>query len=143
MKEHLKTLRLCSSKPVEVIDTVNNNNTGYNSMVEAALAIGCTVNVISKAVQTLKNKGISRLINDRYHVTIKEFKNLEINKSSYSKKIEVIDTLSKIETTVYCSIRAAAKALGCSDTPLRNALKKLEEKREIKLVQDRYQVKPI
>jgi group I intron endonuclease len=67
-KEHLKHLQASRSNRVEVLDTLTNQITVYPSISEAARAIGCHKTTISKTLQHLKEKGVSRPINKRFTV---------------------------------------------------------------------------
>lgn len=64
---------------------------------------------------------------------------LEINKAK-GHRVEVLDTLSN-ETTSYNSIKEAGRAIGCSDTTISNALKRLQKEGVKKLIKNKYLVK--
>jgi DNA-binding MarR family transcriptional regulator len=59
-----------------------------------------------------------------------------------SFKVEIFDTENN-ETTVYSSVRVAAKEIGCAPQTIHNAIKTLEEKGVPGLIKKRYTVKRI
>ena len=59
-----------------------------------------------------------------------------------SFKVEIFDTENN-ETTVYSSVRVAAKEIGCAPQTIHNAIKTLEEKGVPGLIKKRYTVKII
>ncbi len=59
-----------------------------------------------------------------------------------SFKVEILDTENN-ETTVYSSVRVAAKEIGCAAQTIHNAIKRLEEKGVPGLIKKRYTVKRI
>jgi len=59
-----------------------------------------------------------------------------------SFKVEVFDTLNN-ESTVYSSVRAAAKEIGCAAQTIHNAIKTLESKGAGGLIKKRYIAKRI
>lgn len=74
-KELLKRLHIIQSQRVEILDILSNETTVYSSFSEAASALGCYKTNIGKAIEYLKEKGVSRLINKRYRVIIEGFYN--------------------------------------------------------------------
>ena len=69
-KEHLKRLNTIQSQQVSVLDSLKNETTVYPSMTKAAQVIGCSKNAISRALSYQEKKGILRLVNKRYVITI-------------------------------------------------------------------------
>ena len=55
---------------VEVLDTLNGNKTVYGSIREAAVAIGCVHATIRKALKSLNENGVTRLIKKRFQVKL-------------------------------------------------------------------------
>jgi group I intron endonuclease len=133
---------------VEVLDTLTNKTTVYNSIDEAGQALGCTETAIRKAFKDVKIEGasqVSRLLKRRYIVAVDK----SVENNSYTNewktnahRIEVLDTLTG-NTTVSLSIREAAAGIGVVESTVRNALKIQKEKGIFKLIKKRYQVKRI
>ena len=53
---------------VEIIDTLTNETTIYTSIREAGQALGCTHEIVRRALKHLKEKGEPKLILKRYKV---------------------------------------------------------------------------
>ena len=58
-REHLLKNSRALSQRVEVLDTLNGNETTvYNYMNEASLSIGCSVTFIRRVLKDIKEKGV-------------------------------------------------------------------------------------
>jgi group I intron endonuclease len=69
-KEHLKKLISLKSHKVEILDTLTNETRVYSSVSEAGRAIA-SAETVRRALKVYEEKGISKLIRERY--TVKPF----------------------------------------------------------------------
>lgn len=76
----------------------------------------------------------------RLHSSPEHLEHLKRIHSIQSHQVSVLDTLTD-QVTVYPSISAAARAIGCADGTIRNALKVLKEKGVSRLIKKRFMVK--
>lgn len=115
------------------MDSVSPDTTEYNSMSEV---LGVSVNVVSWAYRVFKEKGVYRLLNNRYVVSDKsltsEDKALIIENLKHPIKItkieqgvEVLNTVTN-EAIAYSSVSKAAAAIGCDVITIHNSIKNLE-----------------
>ena len=131
---------------VEVLDLETEKTSIYASFREAAKAIGCTHSSISYAVKIFKEKGINRPLKDRYLIKtlVSGGEDIKISKQHKLKmqelmgiSLEVID-LETEKTSIYSSIRDAAKAIGCASTSIRSVIKLSKEKGINRPIKKRY-----
>lgn len=155
-KEHINRL----SKIIEVYDSLNKQTTVYPSITQAAEGINCVEGTISLALKVFEEKGVTRMIKKRYLVYHSKDKSkfadmlselaLDAAFSSLkntvsrtnANKVEVLDTLEN-KTTIYFSIREAAKEINCSSGTIINAINYFKEKGETKLTKKIYRIKPV
>ena len=95
-------------------------------------------------MKNIKEKGISRLINERYYVVLDDYQPVKYTNPDLRIKIEVTDTWTN-KKTVYETQVEAAKAVGSVSSNIANALKKAASnpfsEGVSKLIKKRYTVK--
>ena len=93
-------------------------------------------------MKNIKEKGISRLINERYYVVLDDYQPVQYTNPDLRIKIEVTDTWTN-KKTVYETQVEAAKAVGSVSSNIANALKKAASnpEGESKLIKKIYTVK--
>ena len=113
--------------------------TVYSSISEAGRSIGVTATGIKNAFRRQKEQDASPiLIKKRYQIT-KLVKRLERIHAIRSHRVSVLDSLTN-ETSVYPSIREAAKGIGVSKSSISQAFIRLFEGDSVRVKKKRYQI---
>ena len=122
-KENLKKLQKSRSVKIKIFDTFQNETIVLYSICEAARLVDRDGSVIRLVMKNIKEKGISRLINERYYVVLDDYQPVQYTNPDLRIKIEVTDTWTN-KKTVYETQVEAAKAVGSVSSNIANALKK-------------------
>ena len=110
---------------IKLLDTLNNKTIVCDSINEAARLVGKDSSVLRLVMKNIREKGISRLINDRYYIVLDGFEEVvRYTAPSTSLRIEVVDTLTK-KITVCDTQKEAAALIGCVSSNVMNALKRI------------------
>lgn len=129
---------------IKLLDTLNNKTIVCDSINEAARLVGKDSSVLRLVMKNIREKGISRLINDRYYIVLDGFEEVvSYTAPSTSLRIEVVDTLTK-KITVCETQKEAAALIGCVSSNVVNALKRIpadSPDQVSKLIKKRYTVK--
>ncbi len=129
---------------IKLLDTLNNKTVVCDSINEAARLVGKDSSVLRLVMKNIREKGISRLINDRYYIVLDGPEEVvRYTAPSSSLRIEVVDTLTK-KITVCETQKEAAALIGCVSSNVMNALKRIpadSPDQMSKLIKKRYTVK--
>nr|ATI20434.1 endonuclease [Juglanconis juglandina] len=165
-KENLQKIKENRSVDTKLFDTLNNETITASSIEEAAKIVGKDSSVLrlvcrgganlfvlpqkqvlrdEKLVKKqIKEKGISRLINDRFYLVLDDYPVVQYKNPQLKLKIEVTDILTN-KSTIYDSQAEAAKAIGSVSSNIANAMKKASPSPggTSKLIKKRYLVKAL
>lgn len=128
---------------IKLLDTLNNKTIVCDSINEAARLVGKDSSVLRLVMKNIREKGISRLINERNYIVLDGFEVVCYTAPSSSLRIEVVDTLTK-KITVCETQKEAAALIGCVSSNVMNALKRIpadSPDQVSKLIKKRYTVK--
>ena len=129
---------------LEVFDLETKETFTYFSIREAANNLGCTHSSISYVIKVFKEKGINIPLKKRYIIKLTGNEDIKISKNQKLKiqklkgiSLEIFD-IDKKKTSIYLSIRDAAKAIDCSPTSIRAVIKLYREKGINRPIKKRY-----
>lgn len=148
---HMIKLNKLKGFSIEVIDTKTQETTIYPSLREAARTIGCSHCSISNVIKNFQEKGVKRLLKNRYFIKMNETVGgsgvvkseqhvMNIPEELKGTYIEVLD-LETEKYSNYASISATAKAIRCSSTSIRSVIKLFKEKGINRPIKKRYLIK--
>ena len=146
-RSRLRMLEINKKKSylIEVIDTETDKTLSFDSIRQAATALGCTHSSILYHIKRVKETGDNkhRLLG-KYLVKIKNDEEMSESKQHYTKvqgqsgvSIEVLDIETE-KTVNYASINEAAKAIGYSPSTIRAVIKLFREKGIKRPIKKRY-----
>ena len=129
---------------IEVFDIKTEETFTYFSIREAAKNLGCTHSSISYVIKVFKEKGIKNTLKGRYMIKTIGSENSKTSKNQKlgiqklkGISVEIFDIETK-KTSIYLSIRDAAKAIGCSPTSIRAVIKLYRKKGINRPIKKRY-----